>query len=370
MANNKPLRIFFGFFQRIGGSDYATDIGGYDALYPWFITGGEPSPGQRVHNRRPIDMTNGHIVTWDEYLDLHMASAEIAKAGELYTFKDTMGVEDVLVWQPNSNFQFIPGNVLKVETYLNEFFFPTKRLTQPDPTATTTPSLRWTPDLVLAAAGAVDSQHEIWIYTTLGGTDSTPVKITVNKFTGSDELAFWIKDGFGTPLTITISRADLEVHSIHGERIWSDYPRAVTGCIAYDLDIGIDPQITVTAQSGGWYKVVIADFFTRVYTAGAIPVLAAYNNAIHRVAFDYERRHRIDAAAPYSLTQTWLVLDAETNKYYKGILEAVSPAFLVGVSKRTEDTGQLIIRILEEGMFMPAAWVDPTTPGNFLAWTR
>lgn len=372
MAFERPLRIFFGWFIRVGGDadGYATTSAGMDLLYPWFLTGKIVSSDLRVHNRRPILPADGDIQEWDEYLDLKYASCEIAKAGEIYKFRDTMGVEDVLVWQPNSNFAYLPGNALTLETELSEFLFPTKRLTFPDPTTVTTPSLRWVADPDEIVSGTVESKHEIWIKTTVAAVDSSSTSIRVNKYTGSNELRFWIKDAYGASIDVTMARANLEEHGITGELIWSDFPKEVTGLIGYNLSTGVDPQITVTSKGDGWYEVIIADFFSRSYSSGTVMDLPVYNNAIHRVAFDYERRHRINTSAEYSSTQLWLVLDAETNKYYKCLVEAISPVFLMGVGKRTENSAQLVLRIMEEGIFMPDAWTDPNDSAHFIAWVR
>lgn len=372
MANLLPLRIYFGWFMR-GTSNYADNASG-DVRFPAFLNGQYVGAvTERVHTRRPIVGVGGSSLEWDEYVDLYMAALDVEKAGKFYEFRDTLNVATTLAWQPlPGQFSDLPTNLLTLETTLNEFLGNTAFISLPEVTAVPKPKLAWG---VECYAGAVpsdfsDTVTELWITQTDATVESDAVRLRVRKLTASNTLSLRIYDALATGRTFKFGRTDLVTTELSNDA-WSDFPREVTGYTAYNFaTAGSDPDVTVTTLGGGWYQIDIADFFSSSYSSGSIVEPPAQNPVLSRVAHDYSKRHRIYASAPFNYTQTWLVLNSETRHYYKGLLEAVSPVFLTGVGKRTEDTAQVVLRVLEEGAFIDAAWNNPNETTYFIPWSR
>lgn len=362
MAFSKPIRVFFGQFIVPAGNTYAerSSLGVDDQVYHRFLTGKihDNTPGieSYVHTRIPAG-TNGLISNWDEYLDLTTASLSETSGNELTLYRDLSGTEDEIAWVNETDATFLPKNKLAIHSNLNDWFKKTHRLTYPYPSL-----LEPVPKITYVdQGGAPVKVYSVWIYVTGGGGDSSAVQMQVNKYAADDTLTFLIdaKD------TITIGDAELVAQTITGEKLWSDFP--LERIQAYDLAAGGDAHIVVTAHGGVW-KVAIDNYFARAYTADFV-TLPCLNDAMARVAFDYDKRHRIDPTNNV-FSQRWLVLNSETMKYYIGTLYSISDAFLVGTGKRSANDAQVVLQILEEGSFLDTAWTDPNTAVNLIKYVR
>lgn len=354
MAKNQPLRIFFGNFMTLGNL-YADFAGlGSDHRYPDFLTGLKISADIYMHHRLPLQYD---VTDWDEYLDIRAAAMEQSKPNVLQRFVRHEGVEDFVAWkEENDTYLQLPANTIAIETYLNEFMFPTRMLSKPYPKpGIDMPQAMWLPTDQVNHAGY--TYDEVWrLYVTLWDAgltiESSPQYLEVGELS-TGPIAHVIR--INNPNTFVCKYSIYKAQTgdgLFGGRFLKDWPLAITA----------HHQVGAIAPGG----FVDLTFIVRsaATTAGVRAALPALNDARARVKFDYDYKHRISPTT-HQFLQRWLILNGENHEYFIGLVEACSDVFYNGYGKRGDDQGHIVLRRLEQGLWVDDAWTDPNNTDNF-----
>lgn len=348
MSSRYPLRLFFGQFNVT--ATYAADIANNDPAFADFLTGvrAYSDPDKPLHHHRPVGPTNGQTAKWDEYLDLNAASIEPSKAEDLTLFRDIAGVEDVMPWQESSFFLRLPTNRYTLATDLTEFLRPTRRLSKPFPRIAPSPARPvlklWNLDLDI---NNVTGYFQFWltIWNAAGTAESSPsIIVQIPYTTLTDDIRVTVEFTGTVSNLYSLYRAPITVSPFNNILIPGDFPIALTG--HHKAAIASSPVYQFTSQ------------ICNASYEGTFLVEDALNDARARINFDYQHHARIDEVTEEFL-QEWLVLNSATHKYYKGLIVGLSPALIEGYSYKTEDTGQIILQITDEGRWYNEAWDNP-----------
>jgi hypothetical protein len=89
-----------------------------------------------------------------------------------------------------------------------------------------------------------------------------------------------------------------------------------------------------------------------------IIIESAINDVSARLAYAFRRREEFNTSTG-EMAQALLIINYETQTYYKGVLKGLSNTFLAGFGKRTEDSAQIIVQIIEEGIVDNLTWEFP-----------
>lgn len=146
-------------------------------------------------------------------------------------------------------------------------------------------------------------------------------------------------------------------------RAWAfddDYP---TCYLWIDANSSVDFTLRLSAYSNS-HQLAYYNYPTMEDIQPGFLIAEAKNDLPARMAFAFHHRHDWNSTTGYP-KQMVLVVNMETHKYYKGIVRSLSNTFLAGFGKRTEDSLQVVIQVLEEGAiddimmeFPEAAYMD------------
>lgn len=368
MALSKFIRIFFGHLYSQFGTAYAV-AGQDDTWFPDFLTGISVGGSGAIHTRIPPG-NDGHITSWDEYLDLHSARVNAVRPEDMLLYKDLAGIEFMHNWSTSGQYAQLPTNSIAIECEtLMEWLKPTQRLTYPlvdDPLKpiiapnangdTVIPVVGNYPWPALADANSAIMRLYFRLARDMGGgvfeySDPVIVDAPFNTAAPAQFSAWNVANPNAFDAYLVSYRAKMISNNMGGSTV-EDFPKLNAG---YLPPIGAYSQL-IPANSGLQLQRLEHLFDDTRTTILDRPAL---NNAIARMNFDYEHRHRIDTVTGLP-TQLMLVLNTEKYKYYKGVPLSISPFFTTGVGKRTEDGAIIQLQVVEEGVFTDATLLDPS----------
>lgn len=162
---------------------------------------------------------------------------------------------------------------------------------------------------------------------------------------------------------LNLYRCDL-IKNPRGSYLEADFPYQLTN--VHDYTYGFEQTLLPNYDFPNHYDGNVGGWRIPLTTLNStIAPKSVQNDAMARLCFDYEKRHRI---ADGVRTQTLLILNYDTHDYYKGYLTRISDSFIVGYSKRTDEKGLFELKVTEQGFFIELtvgdnSISDPTDPG-------
>lgn len=114
-----------------------------------------------------------------------------------------------------------------------------------------------------------------------------------------------------------------------------------------DANSQTDISVRLSAFSGS-HQLAYLTYPTMEDIQPGFLIAEARNDLAARLAYAFESRPAYDTVTGYP-KQMLLIVNTETNKYYKAVIKALSNVFLSGFGKRTEDSAQIMVQVLEEG---------------------